>query len=200
MFNINQILSYLKQKKNSSEGNYLHANFYYKTNDQRKFYVSENGWHIINETNKFSDNNLLSNLQSAILSTFLYFSTQYNYFIHPSTMEKTNGDHILITVAKPEYMITKDNLERSKSELTRHFSQTTNNYEKFELELIQRPTKPNLLKSAYGRVYSKNIVDEYVSIQTSKNCVVVSCSTSTKNRDHYKRIMFQIVDRIDLSI
>ena len=200
MLSINKILSYLKQKRVSSEGNYSYANFYYKTNDKRKFCVSENGWHMINKTNKFTDNKLLSNLQSTMLSSFLNASTIYNYFIHPSTMEKTKGDHILITVAKPENMITKDNLERSRSELIKHFSQTTDNYEKFELELIARPTKPKLFKSAYARVYSKNIVDEYVSIPTSKNCVVVSCSTSPRNRDHYKRIMFQIVDSIDLSL
>ena len=198
---LDQILPFFKKTKVSSVGNFLHAKFYYKTNDQRNFYIAEDGWHIINENNKFKDNEVLSNLQSMMLSGILKKDTQYNLLIHPTTITKTQGDHILITVGKPEYMITEENLERSKSDLIKFFSNSSINFEKLELELIQRPLKPNLLKSAYVRVHSKDITEEYISIPTKEECVVVHCSTSTKkNREHYKNIMFQIVDTIDLDV
>ena len=203
MLNIFQFLNALKQKEVSNEGNYLSANFFYKTNDDRQFSITESGWHLINENNTISENATLSSLTAeklATVSKFVTFEPQYNYLVHPTTIEGTQGDHVLITVAKPDSVIDEENLEKSKSELLEVWSRTKGYVEKLELELVDRHNLQSLPKSAYAKLKLKDVIEEYFSIQTSQVCVVASFSASSKNSDHYRRIMFEIVDTIELRI
>ena len=203
MLNILKFFSALKQKEVSNEGNYLSANFFYKTNDDRQFSITESGWHLINENNTISENATLSSLTAeniATVSKFITFEPQYNYLVHPSTIEGTLGDHVLITVAKPDSVIDEENLEKSKSELLEVWSRTKGYVEKLELELVDRHNLQSLPKSAYAKLKLKDVIEEYFSIQTSQVCVVASFSASSKNSDHYRRIMFEIVDTIELRI
>lgn len=203
MLNILKFLNALKQKEVSNEGNYLSANFFYKTNDDRQFSITESGWHLINENNTISENATLSSLTAeklATVSKFVTFEPQYNYLVHPTTIEGTQGDHVLITVAKPDSVIDEKNLEKSKSELLEVWSRTKGYVEKLELELVDRHNLQSLPKSAYAKLKLKDVIEEYFSIQTSQVCVVASFSASSKNSDHYRRIMFEIVDTIELRI
>ena len=203
MFNIFQFLDALKQKEVSNEGNNLSANFFYKTNDGRQFSITESGWHLINEINTISENPSLSSLTAdklAKLSEFVTFEPQYNYLVHPTTIEATQGDHVLITVAKPDSVINEENLEKSKSELLEVWSRTKGHVEKLELELVDRHDLSSLPKSAYAKLKLKGVIEEYFSIQTPQVCVVASFSASLINTDHYRRIMFEIVDSIELRI
>ena len=203
MLNIFQFLNALKQKEVSNEGNYLCANFFYKTNDDRQFSITESGWHLINENNTISENATLSSLTAeklATVSKFATFEPQYNYLVHPTTIEGTLGDHVLITVAKPDSIIDEENLEKSKSELLEVWSREKGHVEKLDLELLDRHNLQSLPKSAYAKLKIKDVIEEYFSIQTPQVCVVVSFSASLKNTDHYRRIMFEIVDTIELRI
>ena len=203
MLNIFQFLNALKQKEVSNEGNYLSANFFYKTNDDRQFSITESGWHLINENNTISENATLSSLTAenlATVSKFITFEPQYNYLVHPTTIEGTLGDHVLITVAKPDSVIDEGNLEKSKSELLEVWSRTKGHVEKLELKLVDRHQLPKLSKSAHAILKLKNINEEYFSIQNQDSCVVVSFSASPRNTDHYRKIMFEIVDTIELNM
>ena len=203
MLNIFQFLNALKQKEVSNEGNYLSANFFYKTNDDRQFSITESGWHLINENNTISENATLSSLTAeklATVSKFITFEPQYNYLVNPTTIEGTLGDHVLITVAKPDSVIDEENLEKSKLELLEVWSSEKGHVEKLDLELLDRHNLQSLPKSAYAKLKLKDVIEEYFSIQTSQVCVVASFSASSKNSDHYRRIMFEIVDTIELRI
>lgn len=203
MLNIFKFFNALKQKEVSNEGNYFSANFFYKTNDDRQFSITESGWHLINENNTISQNATLSSLTAeklATLSKFVTFLPQYNYLVHPTTIEGTLGDHVLITVAKPDSIIDEENLEKSKSELLEVWSRTKGYITKMELELVDRHKMPKLPKSAYAKLHIKDIVEEYFSIQTPQKDIVVSFSASSKNIKHYQRIMFDIVDSIELKM
>lgn len=181
----------------------MHAKFYYKTNDGHQFSISESGWHIVNETNSMSGNDALSTLTADKLIKLLEFTSfnpRYNYLIHPTTIEETGGDHVLITVAKPDSIITEENLEISKSELLEEWSRSKGHVEKVELDLVKRPKLSDLPDSAYARLQLKDLTEEYFSIQSQEQCVVVSFSSSPKNIDHYRRIMFEIVDSIEVQI
>lgn len=200
--NILQFLRGLKRNKLSKEGNYLSAFYLYRTSDNRQFTISENGWHIINKSNAIADNSALTSLTADRLVKLHKFSTsydQYNYLIHPSTIEGTSGDHVLITVAKPDTLVTEDNLEKTKSELMDEWSHK-GKIEKFNLELVERPKIPNLPKSAYVQIQLEETFEEYFSIQTPENCVVVSCSASIENIYYYKKIMFEIIDSIEVRV
>ena len=148
--NILQFLRGLQRNKLSKEGNYLNALYLYRTSDNRQFTISENGWHIINKSNAIADNSTLTSLTADRLVKLHKFSTsydQYNYLIHPSTIEGTSGDHVLITVAKPDTLVTKDNLEKTKSELMDEWSHkgkienaytiSAGEYEVIEAEIIE---------------------------------------------------------------
>ena len=203
MFNIFRFLNALKTKEVSKEGNYLSANFFYKTNDGRQFSITESGWHLINENNTISENSTLSSLTAdnlAKVSKFVTFEPQYNYLVHPTTIEGMQGDHVLITLAKPDGVIKEDNLEKSKSELLEVWSRSKGYIETLELELVDRHSLQNLPKSAYAKLRLKDVIEEYFSIQTPQVCVVASFSATSKNTDHYRRIMFEIVDTIELKI
>ena len=200
--NILQFLRGLQRNKISREGNYQSALYHYRTSDNRQFTISENGWHIINKFNAIADNSALTSLTADRLVKLHQFSTsydQYNYLIHPSTIEGTSGDHVLITVAKPDTLVTKDNLEKTKSELMDEWSHK-GKIEKLNLELVERPKIPNLPKSAYVQIQLEETFEEYFSIQTPENCVVVSCSASIENIYHYKKIMFEIIDSIEVRV
>lgn len=203
MLNILKFFNALKQKEVSKEGNYFSANFFYKTNDDRQFSITESGWHLINENNTISQNATLSSLTAeklATVSKFVTFLPQYNYLVHPTTIEGTLGDHVLITVSKPDSIIDEENLEKSKSELLEVWSREKGHVEKLNLELLDRHNLQSLPKSAYAKLKLKDVIEEYFSIQTPKVCVVVSFSASSKNTDHYRRIMFEIVDTIELKM
>ena len=82
--------------------------------------------------------------------------------------------------------------------MIKYFSQVTENYEGLELELITRQARPKSLEIAYCRVFSKNVYNEFISIPSKEECVVVSFSSISKNREYYRKMMFEIVDTIDL--
>lgn len=204
MLNFFKFFTSKKYKKLINDGNYSSANFNYKTNDGRKFSVSERGWHLINQTHSISENTTLSSLSTdklLLLSKFAKFLPQYNYLVDPTTIEGTQGDHVLVTVFKrEETIIDEENLERTKLKLMEEWSRTRGYIKKMELELVDRHKMPNLPKSAYAKLHIKDIVEEYFSIQTPQKDIVVSFSASSKNIKHYQRIMFDIVDSIELKI
>ena len=205
-------------------GNYSRAKYYYRTNDGREFSISENDWQFINVENSISandwqfinvENSISGNLiQSPFtvsrlkkLSQTANLHPKYNWLFHPSTLEGTNGDHVLITeqVRPPETIITEENLETKKLEVFRAWS-SNGKVEKLELELVNRHEGLKLPKSAHCKVFIKYpnskqcLTEEYFVIQTHPQDVVVSFQASQKNLEHYQKIMFEIVDSIELMI
>ena len=173
----------------------------YKTNDGRRFSISEGGWHLINQTNLVPKNGTFSTLTANLrsrLSMVTKFDNRYNYLFHPETIEGTTGDHVLITVAKPDGFITEETLQKNQAFYRKHWSKEKGYLKQFELELVDRHKLPNLRKSAYAKIRFKNITEEYFTIQLPQVCVVVSFSATSENIDHYRRVMFEIVDSIEL--
>jgi hypothetical protein len=74
----------------------------FKTNDGRRFSISESGWYLINKTNAAPKNATMSTATASALAQlkeFSKFNPIYNYLVNPETIEGSDGDHVLVTVA-----------------------------------------------------------------------------------------------------
>jgi len=70
--------------------------------------------------------------------------------------------------------------------------------ERFEIELVDRHKLPNQPRSTHVKIQYDRIYEEFFAMHTSQESVIVSFSATSENIDHYRRVMFEIVDRIEL--
>ena len=113
---IRRILNSFNIRAMSRNGNYSRAKYYYRTNDGREFSISENDWQFINIENSIPRNLIQSPFTVSRLkklSQTANLHPEYNWLFHPSTLEGTNGDHVLITEqVRPPETITEENLKQ----------------------------------------------------------------------------------------
>ena len=183
----------LFKKTQHLQGNSVKEKYFFQTNAGNCFFVSEDGWFLINAKNHFS----VPNIKSKVLNEIFKHTSanpQYNYLFHAETIGKT-GDHVLVTNTTNKDVPTEANLESYVKEYTDHFFFDEDNLKSIEKGFINRPVNNAVKDSLDVKVFTKDgFFEEYVVIPGQGICV--SCSASPQNKDRYEKIMFEIVDSI----
>ena len=184
--------------------------------------ISESGWHLINHSNSVPRNATPPSL--AIKFEALKIAStrdpRYNFLVHPSTISETTADHVLVTIPETLDPVTEENFpeailgfvkshlvgERKRSGTKVNLSdgktyialQVKKQLERFEIELVDRHKLPNQPRSTHVKIQYDMIYEEFFAMHTSQESVIVSFSATSENIDHYRRVMFEIVDSIEL--
>lgn len=181
--------------KNLFTSNSVSKKYYYHTNRGNKFFISENGWLLVNSKNHPH----IPNIETETIEELVKFTSinpEYNYLIH-STITGETGGFVLITHTTDRDIVTDNNLDAYVKEYLDYFSIDPSKLKSFKREFINRPLNNTPNGSLHVKLEFKDgSIEEHLKIQGRG--ITISRNSEVKNQHRCEKIMFEVLDTIEL--
>ena len=165
------------------------------------FSVSSANWYLINSLNYLSQKQVLDVILTKGIEHWAFISQSSlinNYLIHPYTMEKSKGNHIIVTTKEATEVTTEENLDNAYKKSLSAYKELHPTIIDFKLDLIHRPKTDGMFKSRLSTLTLPNIVEDVICIHGETTHYTIVSAANKSNRDLYRRTMFEIVDSITI--
>ena len=167
-----------------------------------KFSVSSADWYLINSLNYLDQKQALDVILTKGIEHWAFINQSsliHNYLIHPHTMEKSKGNHIIVTAQEAGEVTTEKNLDNAYKKSLSAYKELHPTIIDFKLDLIHRPKTEGMSKSRLSILTLPNRVEDVICIHGETTHYTIASIANKSNRDVYRRTMFEIVDSLTIS-